>query len=37
MKGNRAGQHAISINMHWRKCLVWKDGNADDVAITDYH
>lgn len=37
LKGNRAGQHAISINDQWRICFVWRDGGADDVEITDYH
>jgi proteic killer suppression protein len=37
LKDDRAGQHAISINDQWRICFVWKDGNADDVEITDYH
>ena len=35
--GDRAGQHSISINMQWRICFVWKDGNAHDVEIVDYH
>lgn len=34
---DRAGQHSISINMQWRICFVWNDGNAYDVEITDYH
>lgn len=34
---DRAGQHSISINMQWRICFVWKDGNAHDVEIVDYH
>ncbi|OYX93300.1 MAG: hypothetical protein B7Y74_10005 [Novosphingobium sp. 35-62-5] len=37
MKKDRAGQHSISINRQWRICFVWKDGNAHDVEITDYH
>lgn len=37
LKGNRAGKHAISINTQWRICFVWKDGDAYDVEITDYH
>jgi proteic killer suppression protein len=37
LKGNRAGQHSISINMQWRICFVWKDDGAHDVEITDYH
>lgn len=34
---DRAGQHSISINKQWRICFVWKDGNAHDVEIVDYH
>lgn len=37
LKDDRTGQHSISINMQWRICFVWKDGNAYDVEITDYH
>lgn len=34
---DRRGQHSISINKQWRICFVWKDGNAHNVEITDYH
>lgn len=34
---DRAGQHSVSINRQWRICFVWKDGNAHDVEIVDYH
>lgn len=34
---DRAGQHSISINKKWRICFVWKDGDAHDVEIVDYH
>ena len=34
---DRAGQHAIWINRQWRICFVWKDGDAYDVEIADYH
>ncbi len=37
LKDDRAGQHSISINTQWRICFVWKDGQAHDVEITDYH
>lgn len=37
LKGDRKGQHSIRINNQWRICFVWKDGNADDVEIVDYH
>jgi toxin HigB-1 len=34
---DRKGQFSISINKQWRICFVWKDGNAYDVEICDYH
>lgn len=37
LKDDRAAQHSISINDQWRICFVWKDGDAYDVEITDYH
>ncbi len=37
LKEDRAGQLSISINMQFRICFVWKDGDAYDVEITDYH
>ena len=37
LKDDRSGQHSISINRQWRICFVWKDGNAYDVEIVDYH
>lgn len=37
LKGNRDGQHSVSINAQWRICFVWKDGAAHDVEIVDYH
>jgi proteic killer suppression protein len=37
LKGNRAGQYSIRINDQWRICFVWRDGNAHDVEIVDYH
>jgi proteic killer suppression protein len=36
-KGNRAGQHSIRINNQYRICFVWRDGDAFEVEITDYH
>ncbi len=35
--GDRAGQHAISINDQWRICFRFVDGDAYDVEIADYH
>ena len=37
LKKDRKGQHSIRINDQWRVCFVWKDGNAHDVEICDYH
>lgn len=37
LTGNRQGQHSIRINDQWRICFVWKEGNAYDVEIVDYH
>ena len=37
LKGDRAGQHSIRVNDQWRVCFRWKDGNAFDVEIVDYH
>lgn len=37
LKDDRAGQHSISINDQWRICFTFKDGDAFDVEITDYH
>jgi len=35
--GKRAGQHSIRINDQWRLCFVWRENNAYDVEIVDYH
>ena len=37
LKDDRAGQYSIRINDQWRICFAWKDGNATDVEIVDYH
>lgn len=37
LTGDRKGQHAIRINDQYRVCFAWKDGNAYEVEITDYH
>ena len=34
---DRKGQHSIRINDQWRICFQWKDGDAIDVDIADYH
>jgi toxin HigB-1 len=35
--GDRAGQYSIRINDRWRVCFAWRDGDAYDVEIVDYH
>lgn len=37
LKGDRVGQHAISVNDQWRICFRWGKDDACDVEITDYH
>ena len=37
LKGDRKGQHSISINTQWRICFRFIVGDAYDVEITDYH
>ncbi|CAM2147102.1 toxin HigB-1 [Pararobbsia alpina] len=35
--GDRSGQYSIRINVQWRVCFLFAEGDADDVAIVDYH
>lgn len=37
LKGNREGQYSIRVNDKWRICFEWKEGNAFNVEIVDYH
>ena len=37
LRGNRAGQHSIRINVRWRVCFRWTDDGPCDVEIVDYH
>jgi proteic killer suppression protein len=37
LKGDRLDQHSIRINKQYRICFVWRNGNAHDVEIVDYH
>lgn len=32
-----AGQYSIRINDQWRITFFWRDNNAYEVEITDYH
>ena len=33
----RKGQHSMRINDQFRVCFVWREGDAYDVEVTDYH
>lgn len=37
LKGDRKGQHSIRINDRYRLCFTWRNGDAHDVEIVDYH
>ena len=37
LRGDRAGQHSIRINDQWRICFEWRDNDAYEVEIVDYH
>ena len=37
LSGDRAGQWAMTVNGPWRICFRFKNGDAYDVEITDYH
>lgn len=35
--GDRKDQWSIRINGQWRVCFEWRDGDAWNVEIVDYH
>lgn len=35
--GDRKDQHSIRINDQYRVCFEWREGDAYDVEIVDYH
>lgn len=37
LKGDRAGQWAMTVNARWRICFRFKAGDAFDVEVVDYH
>jgi proteic killer suppression protein len=37
LKGDRKGQHSIRINDQFRICFEWRNGDAYNVEIVDYH
>ena len=37
LSGDRKKISSIRINNQWRITFIWKNGNADNVKIEDYH
>ncbi len=37
LRGDRECGHSIRINDQYRICFVWREGNAHDVEVVDYH
>jgi toxin HigB-1 len=37
LRGGREGQYSIRINDRYRLCFEWRDGNAYEVEMVDYH
>lgn len=37
LQGDRKGQYAIRINQQYRICFEWKENEAYNVEIIDYH
>jgi proteic killer suppression protein len=39
LRGNRAGQWSIRVNLQWRICFEWPDGTLGprNVEIAEYH
>jgi proteic killer suppression protein len=37
LKGDRKGQWSLRINSQYRICFAWRDGDAYEVEIVDYH
>lgn len=37
LRGARSLQHSVRINDQWRICFEWRNGEAHEVEIVDYH
>jgi proteic killer suppression protein len=37
LKRDRTGEYSIRVNDQYRICFEWRDGDAYEVEITDYH
>lgn len=37
LKGDRKGYWSIRVNAQFRVCFAWREGDAYDVEVVDYH
>lgn len=37
LKGDRHGTYSTRVNLQWRLCFVWAQGEATEVELCDYH
>lgn len=37
LSGDREGQYSIRINDKWRLCFIWRENDAYEIEIVDYH
>ena len=37
LEGDRAGYFSIRVNDRWRICFSWREGDAFEVEVVDYH
>ena len=37
LRGDRDGQFSIRVNDQYRVCFDWRDGDAYEVKLVDYH
>ncbi|MBV8206543.1 MAG: type II toxin-antitoxin system RelE/ParE family toxin [Acidobacteria bacterium] len=37
LKGDRQGQYSIRINDQYRLCFNWRDGDAENVAVSKHY
>lgn len=35
--GSCSGQHGLRLNSQFRLCFIWREGEAHEVEIADYH
>ncbi|GHT03506.1 hypothetical protein FACS1894139_03930 [Planctomycetales bacterium] len=37
LTGDRAGKFSIRVNDQYRICFAWRDRDAEEVELVDYH